>query len=253
MCDYLQYHGAATNISDVAIGGAIRQSGRKRHRRKEPRKVRRVSEWRPYSHIINSSSGESDVAPQPSVKPKRKRKYVGGYRHDGDDEDANFIQPEHGEQSLPDDVADGVGFKLGATKNDLEKQRRQTYRLLKSSIRRGEERKQLLDQTYRKFHSLEPSELHELYDKVHLLKYFCLIEVAVETHSVCAKVVVLERFAVEKLINGGEDVMNLIIDALERKGQYLVRAQFAASCSYVNRLSLVNRERNLGRRVCVRV
>ncbi|TYZ69178.1 hypothetical protein PybrP1_012175 [[Pythium] brassicae (nom. inval.)] len=130
------------------------------------------------------------------VRPSKKRRYVGGYFHSGDDADATFIQPEDNANALPDDVARGIGFRLGKSKAELKAQLAAIADALTAHLRTFRDEKDLVTQKSKRASSLPVDELLAFYRQT-------------------AK---LADFLTQNLIRGGEDVMNAVIVKLTRKG-----------------------------------
>lgn len=150
-----------------------------------------ADKWRRRSRIIESDSEDSGAnyvseAQQPlperllpqkrrshsqnnhrtRVRSMKKRRYVGGYFHSGDDVDATFIQPEDNANALPDDVARGIGFKLGKSKAELKAQLATIAGQLTTNLREFKDQKDLISQRNKRVSAMPADELEDFYRQV---------------------------------------------------------------------------------------
>lgn len=133
-------------------------------------------EIRPSDHVNASNEAQArvDRSPADSSNPRKKQRrsrnkkhYVGGYEHDGDDPDANFIQPEDNANSLPDDVAREVRFNIkGKTANELLALLHDNLSLFKQNIAMFESEKAQMKRKLKKLVGLNDTEMREVYEEV---------------------------------------------------------------------------------------
>lgn len=97
---------------------------------------------------------------------KKRRRYVGGYLHSGDDVDATFIQPEDNANALPDDVARAIGFKLGKSKGELKAQLATSASSLTENLRAFNDQKDLIDLKIKRASALTTEELRDFHRQV---------------------------------------------------------------------------------------
>lgn len=106
------------------------------------------------------------IAEPTRVRSSKKRRYVGGYFHSGDDADATFIQPEDDANALPDDVARDIGLRLGKSKAELKAQLATVAGTLTANLRAFEDEKDLITQKSKRASSLPVNELQDFYRQV---------------------------------------------------------------------------------------
>lgn len=133
-------------------------------------------EIRPYDHVdvTNKAHARADRSPADSSNPRKKQRqprtknhYVGGYEHDGDDPDANFIQPEDNANSLPDDVAREVRFNIkGKTAKELLALLHQYLSHFKQNLATFESEQSQMKRKLKKLTGLNDTEMHEVYEEV---------------------------------------------------------------------------------------
>ncbi|KAF1335548.1 hypothetical protein FI667_g1309, partial [Globisporangium splendens] len=146
--------------------------------------------------VENESRKDHRRAERTRVRARKRRRYVGGYLHGGDDADSAFIQPEDNPNALPDDVVREIGFKLGKSKAELKAQLATIASLLKENLHEFKDQKELIDQKIKRASALSLEELTKFYR---------------QTSD-------MEGFLTQNLIRGGEDLVNAIIVKLTRKG-----------------------------------
>lgn len=96
----------------------------------------------------------------------RKRRYVGGYLHGGDDPDATFIQPEDNPAALPDDVARETQFVLADTKEGLRRQFNERLQIFTDNLAAFARERVKLDTRLRKLSSASVDEVRALHCQV---------------------------------------------------------------------------------------
>jgi hypothetical protein len=99
---------------------------------------------------------------------KRRRIYVGGYDHDGDNRDAVFIQPEGNPEELPEDVVREVGVRLATTKHALLVQLEDTFAQQQKNMTSFHAEQNDVDQKMKDLAGMPLSDLQELGRKVSL-------------------------------------------------------------------------------------
>ncbi|KAL4128850.1 hypothetical protein PRIC2_007830 [Phytophthora ramorum] len=124
-----------------------------------------------------------------------RRRYVGGYEHDGNDADRAFIQPEGDPADLPEDVARETGVRLKKTKNGLMVQLQETFAQQQRHMTDFHKEQASVNQKVVKMEQLPLPDFRSLYKKVYEL----------------------DTFVTKILVNAGEDVMNKIIEEVNKK------------------------------------
>lgn len=113
------------------------------------------------------SLADSSNSQKKSRRPRKKQHYVGGYAHDGDDADANFIQPEDNANSLPDDVAREIRLNIkGKSVTELLALMHQNLALFKQNIAIFESEKSQMKRKLRNLNGLNDTDMREVYEEV---------------------------------------------------------------------------------------
>lgn len=117
-----------------------------------------------------SNSAESDDGYQPLhlsrslTFEKKRRRYVGGYWHHGEDADSTFIQPEDSAMDLPDDVRKQTHFKLAESIDGLKHQLAVESENFEMALCQFYSVKRSI--SFDTSSALDHNELNDLYDKV---------------------------------------------------------------------------------------
>lgn len=144
---------SASGAQDASTGDDIDARGRRRKKRKYKKRP------------VDRESVDQPVEPITSGR-KRKRRYVGGYHHGGDDPDATFIQPEDNPTALPDDVARETQFVLADTKEGLRKQVKERFKLFNENLATFAQEKASVESRMRNLSGASADEVRALYRKV---------------------------------------------------------------------------------------
>ncbi|KAG7397229.1 hypothetical protein PHYBOEH_001107 [Phytophthora boehmeriae] len=129
------------------------------------------------------------------MRASKSRRYVGGYEQDGDDADATFIQPEGDPAELPEDVIRDTGLRLRTTKEGLKAQLHEVYTEQKKNMVYFQEEQKEINLKMSSLSGMPMSDLKNLHEKV----------------------TELSRYLTRTLVKGGEDVMNTIMEKLDKK------------------------------------
>lgn len=116
--------------------------------------------------LPSESRTSSQHKPARVRSSKKRRRYVGGYLHSGDDVDATFIQPEDNANALPDDVARELAFKLGKTKAELRSQLATIAQTLTTNLRAFDAERASVKQLTKRAPTLTLEKLTALHQQV---------------------------------------------------------------------------------------
>jgi hypothetical protein len=125
-----------------------------------------VSRNKKHKHKKRSEDRESSSERVDTSMSSRKRRYVGGYLHGGDDPDATFIQPEDNPTALPDDVARETQFVLADTREGLRRQVDERLQLFNQNLASFARERAKMDPRLRKLSGASVDEVRALHWQV---------------------------------------------------------------------------------------
>lgn len=119
-------------------------------------------------HHSNRTRTEDPSRRRSTSRSQKRRRFVGGYEHDGDDPDATFIQPEDNPAALPDDVARITKFKPAKTKRGLRDQFEERFMAFKEHLKSFADERATVESRLGEISSASADQLRDLYYTVRM-------------------------------------------------------------------------------------